>query len=130
LKPKSKIVVIGYHAAVPTVGGGGSAKGDTMRSISPLEGLRDTSVIFDYEPGVPVFGVVPLPDPETVTPANLDERGDSERLDKPVKLEWFNGSQIGENPCHEQFLGKTEYMIKERWPSYLHANYCTRMTFN
>ena len=34
LKQNSKIVVIGQHAAVPTVGGGGSAKVDSARSIS------------------------------------------------------------------------------------------------
>ena len=129
LNPKSKVVVIGYHAAVPTVGGGGSAKVDTMRSISPVTGLRDAGVVFEYEAGVPVFGAVPLPPPETITPVDLDQRESPEKLARPVRLEWFNGSTIGENLCREQFLGITEYMIKERWPSYLHTDYCTRLTF-
>jgi beta-glucosidase len=127
LKQNSKILVIGQHAAVPTVGGGGSAKVDSARSISPLTELKEAGVVFDYEPGVPVFGAVPLPDPESITSTSTNG---PEIPGKPVRLEWFNGSSIGANLCHEQFLDKTEYMIKERWPSYLNAEYCTRLTFN
>ncbi len=78
LNPKSKVVVIGYHAAVPTIGVGGSAKVDPMRSVSPVTGLRDAGAVFYYETGVPVFGAVPLPPPETVTAADPDQRRDSQ----------------------------------------------------
>jgi len=122
-----KIAVIGQHAAVPAIGGGGSARVDSARSISPLTGLKDAGVVFKYEPGVPVFGAVPLPEFETITAPSLIENYPP---GKPVRLEWFNGSKIAENICHEQFLDRTEYMIKERWPSYLNTEYCTRMTFN
>ena len=97
---------------------------DPAWSISPLTGLTAAGVVFGYEPGVPVFGSVPLPDPESITSACM---GGPEIPGKPVRLEWFNGSKIGANLCHEQFLDKTEYMIKERWPSYLNFDYCTRL---
>jgi beta-glucosidase len=46
LKQNSKIVVIGQHAGISTVGGGGSAKVDSARSISPLTGLKEAGVVF------------------------------------------------------------------------------------
>jgi beta-glucosidase len=49
LKQNSKVMVIGQHAAAPTVGGGGSAKVDSGRSISPLTGLKEAGFVFYYE---------------------------------------------------------------------------------
>ena len=120
------VVVIGQHAHVPTVGGGGSAKVDAGRLISPLEGLKAAGVNFTYEPGVPVFGAVPLPESARVSPTGSKV----EETAKPIKLEWFNGSKIGQNLVRECYIERTEYMTKERWPSDLHAEYSTRMTFN
>jgi beta-glucosidase len=72
LKQNSKVMVIGQHAAAPTVGGGGSAKVDSGRSISPLTGLKEAGFVFYYEPGVPVFGTIPLPDPESIISACIN----------------------------------------------------------
>lgn len=85
LKAGSKIVVIGQHIAVPTIMGARSAKVDIERSISPLTGLKEAGVIFDYQPGVPVFGAVPLPEPETIT--QTGNSGNPELLVKPIRLE-------------------------------------------
>ena len=85
LKAGSKIVVIGQHTAVPTIMGASSAKVDIERSISPLTGLKEAGVIFDYQPGVPVFGAVPLPEPETIT--QTGNSGNPELLVKPIRLE-------------------------------------------
>lgn len=63
MKATSKIVIIGQHAVASATMGGGSVKVDTARSISPLTGLKEAGVAFDYQPGVPVFGAVPLPEP-------------------------------------------------------------------
>jgi hypothetical protein len=71
-------------------------------------------VVFDYKPGVPVFGVVLLPEAETITPLGEDGRSDGARLDKPMKLEWLNSPNIREILCREQFIGRIEYVIKER----------------
>ncbi|KAF2495026.1 hypothetical protein BU16DRAFT_461709 [Lophium mytilinum] len=128
LRPASNIVVIGQHAMVPTVGGGGSAKVDCARLVAPVTGLQDAGVQFHYERGVPVFAAVPLPEPETLAiTGNPASNGSTQ---KPVKLEWFNGSRVGENTVRVQMLEKTEYMIKERWPMYLDPDYCTRLTFD
>jgi beta-glucosidase len=80
----SKAMVIGQHAAVPTVGGGGSAKVGSGRSISPLTGLKEAGFVFDYEPGVPVFGTIPLPDPESIISACING---PEIPGNPVRLE-------------------------------------------
>jgi beta-glucosidase len=45
-------------------------------------------------------------------------------------MERFNGKEIGENLAHLEMLSVAEYMIKEAWPSYLQASYCTRMTYD
>ena len=127
LLPNSSVVIIGQHARVPTVGGGGSAKVDSERLISPLMALKDAGVQYTYEPGVPVFGAVPLPEFEVLSrtgPSGLFKPA------KPVRLEWFNGSNIGGNPIREQYQERTEYMIKEFWPLDLNAEYCTRMSFD
>jgi beta-glucosidase len=120
------IAVIGQHAHVPTVGGGGSAKVDAGRLISLLEGPKIAGVNFTYEPGVPVFGALPLPGSARVSPTGSKV----EDTAKPIKLEWFNSSKIGQNLVRECYIERTEYMIKERWPSDLNAEYSTRMAFN
>lgn len=114
LPPKASVAVIGHHALHPTIGGGGSAKVLAQHIISPLEGLQARGVNCRYSPGVPVFGALPHAEPE---------------LSSPVNLRWFNGSVVGEHLVHEQTISTPEYMIKEAWPAFLKAEYCTSMTF-
>jgi hypothetical protein len=82
----------------------------STRSISTLTGLKEAGDVFDYEPGVLAFDAVPLSDPESITSACMNG---PEIPGKPVRVEWFNGSKIGVNSCHEQFVDKTKYMIKK-----------------
>lgn len=51
-------------------------------------------------------------------------------MPEPVLVEWFNGSVIGENLVYREHKALPEYMIKEKWPSCLSKEYCTRMTFD
>ncbi|SPO01046.1 related to beta-glucosidase [Cephalotrichum gorgonifer] len=125
LKRAAKVVVIGQHAASPPIGGGGSAQVTTEHVVTPIQALKAAGVDFTYEPGVPIYGAVPLPDPEIVSPT-----GCSEREAKPVRIEWFNGSKIGENPVKGEMSPKPEYMIKEKWPTYLDRDFCARITFD
>lgn len=143
------IVIIGQHASVPTLFGGGSARVDSARAISPLTGLESAGVKFSYEPGVPVFAAIPLPPPSILSKTKTETTetetasfacqslngvngtdGVKPATEKPVKLEFFNGSVIGSNKVHERTMDKTEYMLKEKWPSYLDKNYCSRLTFD
>ncbi|PYH90978.1 hypothetical protein BO71DRAFT_412168 [Aspergillus ellipticus CBS 707.79] len=50
------------------------------------------------------------------------------KLTREEKIEWFNGSTIGETLVHRERKPLPEYMIQEQWPSYLTAEYCTRPT--
>ncbi|KAH8799047.1 glycoside hydrolase superfamily [Xylogone sp. PMI_703] len=129
----SKIVVIGHHAAIPAVCGGGSARVNSTRTVSPLVGLRDAGLKFHYEPGVPVFAAIPSPIPSVLSKSahaeNESSNDDMTTVDQPVWLEFFNGSVIGSNLVHEKLLEKPEYLLKEQWPTFLDKNYCTRMTF-
>lgn len=119
------VAMIGHHASIPSVMGGGSAKVDYARHVTPIAGLQAAGFDVTYEKGVPVFGAVPLPLLDILSPSVSGSP-----TTNPVKLEWFNKSEIGKNQVHEQHLTKSEYMIKERWPDFLAPEYCTRMTFN
>ncbi|KAG5661881.1 hypothetical protein KAF25_004120 [Fusarium avenaceum] len=114
LSQNTTVAVIGHHALSPSIGGGGSAKVLAQHVISPLEGLKAQGVQCQYAPGVPVFGALPHADPKTIS---------------PVRLIWFNGSLVGENPAYEQTIEEAEYMIKEAWPSFLDQEYCSSMNF-
>lgn len=128
LKKGAKIAVIGQHAADPPIMGGGSARVPVDHIVSPIEGLKAAGVNFTYEPGVPVYGAVPLPLPKIVSQTNGAQAPG--KVAKPVRIEWFNGSKIGSNPVKEEMVASSEYMIKEKWPTYLDTDYCARMTFD
>lgn len=121
----ASVALIGRHAFYPSLGGGGSARVDSIRAISPAEGLKAAGFKTMECPGVPVFGAVPHADPLMIL-----ESSSQSRVGRPVKLEWFNGSVIGENLAHEEMVEFPEYMIKEKWPDYLNKEYCTRITFD
>lgn len=124
LKKDTKIAVIGQHAEVPPIMGGGSAVVPVDHVVTPIEGLRSAGIDFKFEPGVPVFGAIPLPSPKVIsnTGAGQDPL--------PVRIEWFNGSKIGGNPVKDEQVASSTYMIKEKWPTWLDQDYCTRMTFD
>lgn len=121
----ASVALVGRHAFYPSLGGGGSARVDSIRAVSPAEGLRTAGFKTTECPGVPVFGAVPHADPSLIF-----ESASKSRMAKPVKLEWFNGSTIGQNLVHEEMIEFPEYMIKEKWPEYLNKEYCTRITFD
>lgn len=123
---------------MPSLGGGGSARVDSLHTVTPLQGFDALGITYNFSPGVPVFGAIPHADPAIVsatkklaasaqTQANGKPDGEFQR---PVKLEWFNGHVIGENLVFEEHIANAEYMIKEVWPAYLSPEYCTRMTFD
>lgn len=128
LKKGTKVLVVGQHASLPPVGGGGSARVPVEHIITPVDALKAVGVDFVYEKGPPVYGAVPVPVPDVMSPT-----GDSQEpgtVAKPVRLEWFNGSKIGENLVKDDMIESSEFMIKEKWPTYLDEDYCARMTFD
>lgn len=124
----ANVAIIGHLAKVVSLGGGGSAKVNSLHAVTPVEGLQALGVKHTFEPGVPVFGALPHADPAVVSKTEFSSN--EARSPTPVKLEWFNGPKIGANLAHEEMIPNAEYMIKETWPQYLDANYCTRMTFD
>ncbi|KAJ5222799.1 uncharacterized protein N7469_009039 [Penicillium citrinum] len=96
----SRVTVVGYHALHAALGGGGSARVDAIHAVSPAEGLKAAGYEVDA------------------------------RMPEPVKVEWFNGHTIGDNLALEERRKLPEYMIKEKWPTYLEQVYCTRMTYD
>ncbi|KAF7557701.1 hypothetical protein G7Z17_g399 [Cylindrodendrum hubeiense] len=125
--PKNaSVALIGHHARTVVLGGGGSARVDALHAITPIEGFEKLGYSTKVALGVPVFGAVPHADPSIVFGS-----GQTEYSAEPVKLEWFNGSVIGQNLAHEEFRPQAEYMIKEQWPEYLNkVDYSTRITFD
>ena len=124
----AKITVIGQHAAIPPIGGGGSARVPVNHLITPLQGLEAKGIDFDYHPGVPVYGAVPVPSPKFLSPTNSSHLPG--QVDKPVRIEWFNGSKFGAKLVKDDMVEKPEYMIKEKWPKELAINHCTKMSFD
>lgn len=119
------VAMIGHFATHVCLGGGGSARVDAIHVVSPLDGIRKLGYDAKLAPGIPIFGAVPHADP-----AMVFETGSGHHSPAPVKLEWFNGNVIGRHCVHEEMKPQAEYMIKEKWPSYLSKDYCTRMTFD
>jgi beta-glucosidase len=117
--------MIGQHAYLASIGGGGSAMVDAIHSVSPITGLAQLGVKVKASPGVPVYGALPHADPQVVFPA-----GDSNRVVDPVKIEWFNSNVIGQNKVLVEWRPTAEYMIKEKWPGYLDREYCSRITLD
>ncbi|KAH7012544.1 glycosyl hydrolase family 3 C-terminal domain-containing protein [Microdochium trichocladiopsis] len=119
------VAIIGQHATSVVLGGGGSARVDAQHAITLVDGLPMLGYDVKVAAGVPVFGAVPHADPSAVF-----EVGNTEHTPAPVKIEWFNGPTIGENPSFQEMRPQAEYMIKERWPGHLDKDYCTRITFD
>jgi beta-glucosidase len=119
------VAMIGHFASHVCLGGGGSARVDAIHAESPVDGIKKLGYNTKLAPGIPVFGAVPHADPAIVF-----ETGSSHHSPAPVKLEWFNGNVIGQHCVYEEMKPQAEYMIKEKWPSYLSKDYCTRMTFD
>ncbi|OJJ50745.1 hypothetical protein ASPZODRAFT_126671 [Penicilliopsis zonata CBS 506.65] len=116
------VALIGHHARIVTLGGGGSARVDALHAVNLVDGFAQLGVQTTVSPGVPVFGAVPHAD------AGLLFQTGGGQGEQPVKVEWFNGSVVGENLVHTETRPVPEYMIKEQWPAYLAREYCTRMT--
>lgn len=128
LAKDAKVAIIGQHAAIPPIGGGGSARVPVDHLVTPLQGLEARGINFEYHPGVPVYGAVPVPFLKVLSStSSLQESG---KEPKPVRIEWFNGSEFGKNWVRDDMVEKTEYMIKEKWPKELTKDHCTRMTFD
>lgn len=124
LKKSAKVAIIGQHAEDPPIMGGGSAVVPADHVVSPLDGLRAAGVDFKFEPGVPVYGAVPLPQSKILSKTGAG------KAPLPVRIEWFNGSNVGTNPVKDEQVASSTYMIKEKWPTWLEQDYCTRMTFD
>lgn len=120
----ASVAIIGHHALHASLGGGGSARVDALRAVSPVEGLQAAGFKTIVAPGAPVYGALPHADP-----AILFEAGTQTRSKRPVQIEWFNGSVVGENLAFKETKALPEYMIKEKWPEHLSQQYCTRITF-
>ncbi|KAH8891708.1 hypothetical protein GQ53DRAFT_865657 [Thozetella sp. PMI_491] len=128
LKKGARVAVIGQPAADMPIFGGGSAKVAVGHILTPIEGLAAAGVDFPYEPGVPVYGAVPVPPLKLLSQTgNQAAPGD---VENPVRIEWYNGSVPGTNLVHDEMVDSTEYLIKERWPTYLDEDYCSRMSFD
>ncbi|KAL4806313.1 glycoside hydrolase superfamily [Aspergillus unguis] len=125
LEKGATVAVIGHHGLNAALGGGGSARVDSLRTVSPVEGLRDAGFNVIEAPGVPVFGALPHADASILYASRTKTQ-----TQEPVSLEWFNGHSIGQNQVHAERRSLPEYMIKEKWPSYLSSEHCTRMTFD
>lgn len=128
LKKGQNVLVVGQHASLPPVGGGGSARVPVEHIITPVDALEAAGIDFIYEKGPPVYGAVPVPVPDVMSPTGGPQAPGT--VAKPVRLEWFNGSKIGENLVKDDMIESSEYMIKEKWPTYLDEDYSTRMTFD
>lgn len=128
LRKGARVAVIGQHASLPAVCGGGSARVPVDHLVTPLQAFATAQIDFTYELGVPVYGAVPVPTLGLLSPASSTEAPGT--TPKPVRIEWFNGSKIGDNLVKDDTVDKSEYMIKERWPKFLSKDYCTRMTFD
>ncbi|KAL3485104.1 glycoside hydrolase [Aspergillus germanicus] len=115
LQPGAKAAIIGQHATVPAVGGGGSAKVHAEHVVTPWDALQKSDLQVTYEPGVPVYGSTPFPVPGILSPTGRD--GSPASVARPNKVK-------------EETRDTTEYMIKEKWPTYLDQNYCNRLTFD
>ncbi|CEL05687.1 hypothetical protein ASPCAL06804 [Aspergillus calidoustus] len=124
LPEKAPVALIGHHAFNAALGGGGSARVDSLRAVSPIQGLREAGFGVIEAPGVPVFGALPHADTAILYASDTQTQSP-----EPVNLEWFNGHIIGQNLVHKETKALPEYMIKEKWPSYLDSEYCTRMEF-
>ncbi|KAL2814385.1 glycoside hydrolase superfamily [Aspergillus cavernicola] len=124
LPNKATVAVIGHHGLNAALGGGGSARVDSLHAVNPAQGLKEAGFNVIDAPGVPVFGALPHAEPALLYTSDTK----AQPL-QPVKLEWFNGHVIGQTLVHEETKALPEYMIKEKWPSYLSHEYCTRMTF-
>ncbi|KAL3456427.1 glycoside hydrolase superfamily [Aspergillus heterothallicus] len=125
LSGKATIAVIGYHGTHAVIGGGGSARVDSIRAVRPVDGLREAGFNVIEADGVPVFGAVPHANSQLIY-----ESATKTQPSAPVKIEWFNGHVIGQDLVFEETKVMPEYMIKEKWPSYLSEEYCTRITFD
>jgi beta-glucosidase len=131
LKDSSRVALIGYLAENISLGGGGSARVDALHAVSMIQGFEKLGIETKFEPGVPIFGVLPHADPATVSKPKIESSSGALENNVPgrnVRLQWFNGSTMGENQVLEEYINRTEYMIKETWPSFLDRTYCTRMT--
>lgn len=128
IRQDADVVVIGYLAKVVSLGGGGSARVDSLHAVTPLEGLDALGVRYTYEPGVPVFGALPHAAVDIVSATESCKVAEEEG--RAIVLEWFNGPVIGQNLSFKENISKAEYMIKEEWPRHLNQDYCTRMTFD
>ncbi|KAJ5644258.1 uncharacterized protein N7484_006765 [Penicillium longicatenatum] len=125
MRKGASVALIGHHAQYPSLGGGGSARVDSIRAVSPAEGLRDEGFEVTFCAGVPVYGALPHADPSL-----FYHSGTKTQAKEPVVLEWFNGPSIGHNLVHQETRALPEYMIKEKWPVFLDQVYCSRMTFD
>ncbi|KAJ5652987.1 glycoside hydrolase superfamily [Penicillium longicatenatum] len=121
----ASVAIIGQHARSVVLGGGGSARVDALHAVSPIDGLKNLGFDLKVALGVPVFGAVPH-----AHPSLLFEVGNFEASAKPIRIEWFNGSTIGERLAFTEMRAFPEYMIKESWPEYLEQDYCSRLTFD
>ncbi|PYH82960.1 glycoside hydrolase, partial [Aspergillus uvarum CBS 121591] len=119
------VALIGHHAMEASLGGGGSARVDSLHAVSPIEGLNQAGFQVKAVPGVPVFSSLPHADPSIMYSSHTKTQAK-----EPVKLEWFNGHVVGKNPVFSETKEQAEYMIKEKWPDQLNQDYCTRMTFD
>ncbi|KAL2783948.1 glycoside hydrolase superfamily [Aspergillus keveii] len=124
LREKATVALVGHQASNAALGGGGSARVDSLRAVSPIEGLREAGFDVIEAPGVPVFGALPHANTSIIYAP-----GTQTQSSEPVSIEWFNGHTIGQNLVHKDTKVLPEYMIKEQWPSYLASEYCTRMKF-
>jgi beta-glucosidase len=125
LAKNARVAVIGHHAINVSLGGGGSARVDAIRAVTPAEGLEAAGYETKVAPGVPVYGALPHAAADIMFDAETKARSDT-----PALIEWFNGSKIGECITHKERKPQPEYMIKEKWPEYLSREYCTRITYN
>ena len=136
LPKNTSVAVIGHFATVASLGGGGSARVDSIHAVTPLEGLGQLGVNCMFSPGIPVFGALHHAEPSTVSETGkytlVDDAANhtTPSITRPVKLEWFNGEVIGPKLVNSEMIPTAEYMIKEAWPQYLSSEYCTRMTFD
>ena len=125
LSKGTSVAVIGHHATHASLGGGGSARVDAIRSVSPAEGFREAGFTTTVAPGIPVYGALPHADATL-----LFDSATKTQCAQPVQIEWFNGSRIGEGLVHKERKPLPEYMIKEKWPEYLSREYCSRITYD
>ncbi|KAF9873873.1 hypothetical protein CkaCkLH20_08607 [Colletotrichum karsti] len=121
----SSVAIIGHHAQHASLGGGGSARVDSIRAVSPAAGLEAAGFKTKLSSGVPVFGALPHADPSI-----LYDSETKTQIPDPVQIEWFNGNIIGQNLAWKERKALPEYMIKEKWPESLSKEYCTRITFD